>query len=157
MKCSVSRPLFCCLQRRSVIAICFGCKTKTSKNILYDWRTRFAATIGLQVCFTNRLSSRPQLPDRAISPSARTISPDKVRFHSPQANFTHFFRNNPEKVKAPGLRRPGAFLCSLKNEGYNYESLFRLALRRVEQLYSDGCGSVFLSTLILNNANMKTV
>ena len=59
--------------------------------------------------------------------------------------------------KAPGLRRPGAFLCSLKNEGYNYESLFRLALRRVEQLYSDGCGSVFLSTLILNNANMKTV
>ena len=72
-------------------------------------------------------------------------------------NFTHFFRNNPEKVKAPGLRRPGAFLCSLKNEGYNYESLFRLALRRVEQLYSDGCGSVFLSTLILNNANMKTV
>ena len=23
-------------------------------------------------------------------------------------------------MKAPGLRRPGAFLCSLKNEGYNY-------------------------------------
>lgn len=112
---------------------------------------------GLQICFTNQLSSRPQLPDRAISPSARTISHDKVRFHSPTANFTHFFRNNPEKVKAPSLRRLGAFLCSLKNEGYNYESLNRLALRRVEQLYSDGCGSVFLSTLILNNANMKTV
>ena len=28
-----------------------------------------------------KLSSRPQLPDRAISPSERTISPDKVRFH----------------------------------------------------------------------------
>lgn len=59
--------------------------------------------------------------------------------------------------ESTGLAATGAFLCSLKNEGYNYESLFRLALRRVEQLYSDGCGSVFLSTLILNNANMKTV
>ena len=79
------------------------------------------------------------------------------QFHLTKSDFTHFFRIFPKKVKAPSLRRLGAFLCSSKNEGYNYESLNRLALRRVEQLYSDGCGSVFLSTLILNNANMKTV
>lgn len=59
--------------------------------------------------------------------------------------------------ESTGLAATRCFLMFFKNEGYNYESLFRLALRRVEQLYSDGCGSVFLSTLILNNANMKTV
>lgn len=32
-------------------------------------------------------------------------------------------------------KRSGVF-CSLKNEGYNYKPLCRLALRRVEQLYS---------------------
>ena len=43
---------------------------------------------GIKFVVYEKLSTRPQLPDRAISPSARTISPDKVRFHSPTANFT---------------------------------------------------------------------
>lgn len=151
-----------------MIAICFGCKTKTSKNILYGFiRIVFTHdTIGehsspLQSGYKFVLQT-DYLPDHNC-PTGQFHRP-QGRFHLTKSDFTRHRRISlvvsgvsPETTKAPGLRRPGAFLCSLKNEGYNYESLFRLALRRVEQLYSDGCGSVFLSTLILNNANMKTV
>ena len=49
----------------------------------------------------------------------------------------------PCKMKTPNPYGRFGVFCSLKNEGYKYEPLRRFVLRRVEQLYSDGCGSVF--------------
>ena len=83
------------------------------------------------------------------------------RFHLTKSDFTRHRRislvvsgASPETTKAPGLRRPGAFLCSLKNEGYNYESLNRPVLRRVEQ-YTRRLRFRLLSTVILNYIYLK--
>lgn len=63
-----------------------------------------------------------------------------------------FFVNS----ETPSGELHSAFRLSVKNEGYKYKPLCRLALRRVEQ-YTRRLRFRLLSTFILNTIIMKTV
>ena len=58
--------------------------------------------------------------------------------------------------KTPHTIRYTAFCLSVKNEGYKYEPLRRLVLRRVEQC-TGRLRVRLLSTVLLNTINMTAV